>query len=309
MTQPPTTVPISTALVLDPEGKLLWTWDDEWGCFALPMTRPKVGASDLEQPGHAARRAGAAALGVPVRVGQHARLDPELFVSRRDFTMRRYQYNVFRIEPHPDFATAVAVRGPHLWLTAHRALSGDYEPFSDSCRWVVGELVGRGLIPGRSQHTAALVLRRTHNGKHQFLLRQEPGWGYALPTARRAQGENYAAAAHRCAREELGLDPAVLGLTQGRATVITARDLSRTENVPTFYCHGVFEGEPPAGAAFRSANPLVWADAREVLVGRITDRLTPDGQKAPDDMVSPTARHILQELDHVPLVDTDAVTP
>src|SRR5262245_61211287 len=104
MSEPYTTVPVSIALILNSEGKCLWVWDEEWGCFATPMTRPKVGTSDVERPAPAALRAGAKTLGVPVRAGQHVQLEPELFVSGRALRMRRYRYDVYRVEPHPDFA-------------------------------------------------------------------------------------------------------------------------------------------------------------------------------------------------------------
>ena len=307
MADPYATVPVSVALIRDPSDNILWVWDDEWGCFALPTTRPKVGTSDMERPADAARRAAAKALGVPVRVGQHVRLEPELHVSGRDLTMRRYRYDVFRADPHPDFAARVAPPAPHLWLAPHRALSGEYEPLSATCRWVVAGLVSDGYLPGRSQYTAVLVVRREHHGKKQFLLRREPGWGYALPTKRRANGESYAAAAERVAREELGVSGAALGLTPASEAVVTSRDLSRAEQTPTFYCHGVFEAVAPAATAFATTGDLVWADAKTILGGEVDDHLTADGRKAPAGRVSPTALHILQELDHVPAVDRSVV--
>ena len=252
------------------------------------------------------RREGARA---PVRVGQHVRLETELFVSGRGLTARRYEYDVYRTEAHPDFAEAPHVAAPHVWLAPHRALAGDYEPLSASCRWVVAALVRDGYLPGRSQYTAVLVLYRDYHGKRQVLLRREPGWGYALPTKRRRDGESYPAAAGRVARDELGIDPAALGLKPTRETVVTARDLSRSEHTYTFYCHGVFEAAVPDGTGFATAGALVWADAKTVLAGDVRDHQTPDGQKAPDDRVSPTAQHILQELGLIPLIDPVLVRP
>jgi hypothetical protein len=72
--------------------------------------------------------------------------------------------------------------------------------------------------------------------------------------------------------------------------------------VETFYLHGVFEADAPTGLVIRSARPAVWADARTILEGAVHDRLTPDGRPAPDAGVSPTAVHILQELDRIPAV-------
>jgi ADP-ribose pyrophosphatase YjhB (NUDIX family) len=271
------------------------------------MSWPKVGSSDIENPHHAARRAAARVLRVPVRVGQHVQLEPELFVLGRDLTRRRYRYEVYRAEPHPDFAKRLAIPGPHLWLTPSRALAGDYDRLSESCRWVVARLVRDGLLPGRSQYTAVLIMHQNHNGMGQFLLRHEPGWGYALPTKRRQPRESYAAAAERVAREELGLDPAKLGLMLAREAVVTARDLSQSEQTSTFYCHGVFEATVPDRTAFTSTSPLVWVNATTIIAGQVHDTIAHDGNPAPPAPVSPTAKHILQELDELPMIDPDVV--
>ncbi len=304
MTDP---IPVSIALVRKPTGELLWVWDGEWDCFALPMSKLKKGDHVVELPEHAALRAAGRALGVPVRIGQAVHLDPELFVSGRDLASRHYRYDVYRAEPHPDFATRVDIRVPHLWLAPHTALRSEpnsYDPLSPSCRWVVATLAGKGYLPGRSQYTAVLVLHRDHNGRRQFLLRREPGWGYALPTKRRAPDESYLAASHRVARDELGVDPGELGLSAGHETV-TAQDESRSEHVVTFYCHGVFEGSVPAGTKFDSAAPLVWVDATAIAAGSVKGPVAVDGQPAPDGVVSPTARHILQDRGHVPFLGSD----
>ena len=302
MTHSPVNATVSVALIRNPKDELLWTWDDEWGCFALPMSRMRAGESDVETPLQAAHRAAARTLGVPVKLGQHVALAPQAFVSGRDLTWRRYRYQVFKAEAHPDFADRVAVHGPHFYLPPHRAAWEEYEPINRSSRWIIATLVADGLIPGRSQYTAALVVERLHLGKRQFLLRLEADWGYALPTKRREAGESYAAAAERVAQEELGLAPGDLKLQQSAEAVVTDRERSRSEQTDTFYCHGVFPVQVPEAQAFTSAQPLVWADAATIASGRITDRTTTTGQKAPDAGVSPTARHILQELDVVPFL-------
>ena len=128
--------------------------------------------------------------------------------------------------------------------------------------------------------------------------------GYALPTKRRSPDESYLAASHRVARDELGVDPGKLGLSTGHETV-TGRELSRSEQADTFYCHGVFEGAVSAGTAFASAAPLVWVDATAIASGTVSGHVAVDGRPAPDDGVSPTARHILEDRGHVPFLGSD----
>jgi len=309
MSTPNTATPVSVAFITNAQGEILWVWDDEWGCFALAMTRPRVGASAIESPEYAARRAAARALGVPVRIGHHVSLDPEVFVSGRDLTRRRYRFDVYRAEAHPDFANRV-VSVPHIWLAPHRALGNRYEPLSESCRWIVASLADQGFLPGRSQYTGALIIRRDHHDKQQFLLRREAGWGYALPTKRRKPEETYREAAERVAREELGLIPEKnVNLEPTRLCVVTSRDHSQSEQTETFYCHGVFDATLVGTPAFTSTAPLVWVDAKTIIAGAVRDHLTFDGKKAPDDRVSPTTVHILQELDYVPTIDAGLVMP
>ena len=57
---------VAVALIIDPQLRLLWTWNARWGAFALPMTKLRKGEGVSEDPQHAAARAGAEALGVPV---------------------------------------------------------------------------------------------------------------------------------------------------------------------------------------------------------------------------------------------------
>jgi hypothetical protein len=296
---------VSYAIIRDPEGDLLWVLDGR-GIFTLPKVLLNAGATESERR-FAALRAGSAALGVPVLADHHVKLPPEYRAACRDIPPGRFGFDAYRVTPHPDFAQAVAVRQPHVWLPPHRSLRRGYEPFSNSARCVVAALAERGFLPGRSQYTGVIVLSRTGNGRKQFLLRHEPDWGYGLPTKRRRRGETYAAAAERVARDELGLDPAGLALRPASETVVTDREVSRSEQALTFYCHGVFETELPPGGQLHSANPLVWVDAATVLGGQVRGQHDTDGRRAADAAVSPTAVHILQELDRVPFVDPGLV--
>lgn len=298
---------VSVVIHRDAEGNVLFVWDDARSCFSLPLEVVRAGATDADRA-TAAVRAAARALRLPVRVAQHIPLAPEQVLSANDLPPGRYRYDVYRVNPHPDFAATPALPGAHLRLAAFRAAARGYEPLSDASRWIVVALVDGGFLPGRSQYTGVLALSRAHNGRNQFLLRHEPGWGYALPTKRRQKDEGYADAAIRAASEELGVDPAALKLPTAYR-LVTTRDTSRVEEVDTFYCHGVFPAVVPADVTFSSARPLVWADANAVVSGQIRDQLDTDGRRAPDDQVSPTAVDVLQELDLVPLIDPNLVNP
>src|SRR5947209_19893742 len=107
-------VEVAVAAVTNPEGQLLWVSNDRWGSFTLPMSKRRRGPKLLEPPQRAAMRAAAEALGVPVRVGPRWAVLPELHLSERSYAVRRYSYEVFPAEPHPDFAGALAIRQPHL---------------------------------------------------------------------------------------------------------------------------------------------------------------------------------------------------
>lgn len=288
---------VSVALITNAAGELLWIWDSEEECFALPSTAVRVGAAP-EQPDRAAQRAAARALGVPVTVGHHVRLESAAFVTGRDRVSHRFRFEVFRVSAHSDFAERVAIREPHLWLPVHRAISREfhYEPFSAASRWVVASLVHEGWLQGRIQHTTALVLRRVVAGRPQYLLRQEPEWGYALPGKRRRAGESYLECARRIARDELGVHPADVGLTEGHFTVVRDRAYSASEHADTVYFHGVFEATVPEDVVFKSQNPLVWVDLNTIASGALTSvQKTTNDEPAPPDAISGTVAHILAE--------------
>lgn len=300
MTPSPDTALVGVALIENADRELLWVWDDVYGCFALPMSRVRVGESALERPDEAAARAAARALGVPVVLGKSVALTPQHFVSGRDQAWRTYRYHVFKAHAHADFTPSIA--GPHLWLPPHRSARSEYRPFSASGRWVVAALTANGLLPGRSQFTAAVLLRRKHLDKWQFLLRLEPGWGYSLPTKRRAADEPYTTAAERVLTAELGLKADAVPLNPATESVVTERAKSVVEQADTFYCHGVFTADVPADLPVKSDRPLVWADAAAIASGWLSDRTDTTGQKAPGADVSPTALRILMELEVIPTV-------
>jgi hypothetical protein len=78
----------------------------------------------VEPARHAAARAAAEALGVPVQVQALRTALPVMKVSDRDYSVRHYAYHVFREEAHPEFANRPWIQQPHIWLAAHAAVSG-----------------------------------------------------------------------------------------------------------------------------------------------------------------------------------------
>jgi hypothetical protein len=212
-------VETAVALVTNRNKHVLLVLNELWGAFSLPMTRRRRGKLENEPMPRAAVRAAAEALGVPVRPveGQRHRLAAQL-QSGRQLMVKNYSYDIYHVEPHPDFADQLQIRRPHLWLSPHRVLSGEYEPISESARVIVRAVLEDFEIPARSQHTSVLVVQRKHSERGlQFLLRQNPDWGYALPAKRWQPPESAnpadlpalaQAAAERVARDELGLEPA-----------------------------------------------------------------------------------------------------
>ena len=198
---------VVVALIMDPDLRLLWTWNANWGTFALPMTKLRKGEAIVEPPEHAAARAGAEALGVPVRANIRWTAIPELKVSDRDYATRLYAYDIFRVEAEPRFAAQVRLAEPHLWLTIGDALSGRYQLLSQSSADICQELVMRGLLPQRSQYTSTLVLARDDAGTRRDPLRWDADWGFTLPTNAREPEEDALEVARRIAVEELWLTP------------------------------------------------------------------------------------------------------
>ena len=214
---------VVVAMIMDHQMRPLWTWNPKWCAFALPMTKLRKGLGITEDPEHAAARAGAEALGVPVKVGMRWSAIPELKVSERDYAPRLYAYDVFRVEAEPRFAAQVRFSEPHLWLSIGDALSGRYRPLSQSSVDICQTLVNDSQLPQRSQFTSTLVIARDDGGTRRYLLRWDEQWGFALPTQGREPEQDALAAVNRVALEELGLTRAAISTSSQRGTRDTPR--------------------------------------------------------------------------------------
>ena len=216
-------IDVAVTIIQDEEGQILWIWNEEWGCFALPMSQVRGGPDIDESPHHAAARAAARALGVPVQVeplwdvpstghappNEPAPIEAQarpvwgkvklsaMWVSGRDYKVKHYNYCLFQAKPHPHFADAVRPQQPCLWLSAHGALSGLYEPLSHSVLGILRTVVEKKLIRGRKQETCQLVICRGKGKDRRVLLRFNSNWGYALPAKRKGPKDDaLAVAAH-----------------------------------------------------------------------------------------------------------------
>ncbi|MGO9463694.1 MAG: NUDIX hydrolase [Isosphaeraceae bacterium] len=267
-------VDVVVALIMDHDLRLLWTWNEKWGAFALPMTKLRKGEGIVEPPEHAAARAGAEALGVPVKVGVRWRAIPELKVSDRDYATRLYAYDVFRVEAEPRFAPQARLAEPHLWLSIGDALSDRYQPLSESSTDICQDLVTHGLLPQRSQHTSTLVVARDDGGTRRYLLRWDGDWGFALPTESREPRDDALEAARRVAVEELELTPdRDIKIERARVESYTTHGSSASRVVPTFYLHALFDGTLLGGAEPKSNRPLAWASIHEIRRGRVDQHI------------------------------------
>ncbi len=301
-------VPVAVALVTNENQEILWVFNDKWGEFALPMKRFFPGQDGIDESPAAALRAAAEALGVPVRLvenrsTQHAF---EAF-SQRQLTTKYYAYNLFRVEPHPDFAGRLAIRQPHLWLTPHLALSGEYEPLSRSSRGIVFHTLEDFGLPARLQHTSVLIVRRQSPERGiQFLLRWNPDWGYALPAKRRDAMNPALSGAERVAREELGLEPGKdVILAAAQVVEVKTHGVSRTEGPPAYgaftdYVHALFDAEILHQDHLHSAEPLVWATVDEIHLGS-TAATDPAGRTPPGraGKISLTVADLLETLEYI----------
>jgi 8-oxo-dGTP pyrophosphatase MutT (NUDIX family) len=284
---------VAAALIVDKDQRLLWTWSRSWGSFGWPLTKLRPG----ESPRQAAERAAGEALGVPVRAGVVLPPRADLYVSDSDHALKLYCFHVCRAEAHPRY-TATSPVGPHVWLSAVDALSGEFRPLSPSCLELTGQLAAEGLLPGRSQLTSTLVVTAGPQDDRRFLLRWNESWGYALPAKRRGEGGDVLEAARRVAAEELGLDPSAdLRLAPARPSTVTLRDESESAGVPTFYVHSVFRAALADGVSPQTSAPLVWVTVADVVKGA-TDASRPepsDGESRPGP-VSRTVYRILETL-------------
>jgi ADP-ribose pyrophosphatase YjhB (NUDIX family) len=206
-------VQVAVAVIPDADGRYLWTWNAQWGEFTLPMTKLRLGAERRESPEHAALRAGAEALAVPVRVlpGTLRLPFPRESFSGRLRETRGYLYHIFGVEPHPDFARRLSPRTPHLWLTASEALEKNYEPLSESSRDVVDRVLL--LIPPeprslmrRSRAALAVVCRKDADGRPRWLAQWNSGWKrYHFVGGHKRRTESFRDCLIREAADELGL--------------------------------------------------------------------------------------------------------
>jgi hypothetical protein len=315
-------VDVAVALVTDANQRVLLTLNDHWGSFTFPMTRRRRGRQVNEPPTRAALRAASAAVGVPVRlVEAHRGPKPLLarLTSGRQLVDKFYNYFVYHIEVHPDFAGRLQIRQPHLWLSPHLVLSGMYEPISESSRLILRGVLADFEIPARVQHTSVLILQRNDPERgRQFLVRWGPSWSYALPAKRwvlpdPAKGADWAAAAlagaERVAREELGLEPGTdATLTPARSAELTTHGISPTEGAPAFgeatdYHHSLFEATLHHSEKLRSDRPLAWVTEREVSDGWTAGSRGEPG--APAGHAARVSRTTCEILAHLGLIAED----
>jgi 8-oxo-dGTP pyrophosphatase MutT (NUDIX family) len=297
---------VAVAVIMDKQRQIFWTWSDSWGAFTLPMTKIRGSEELTEPPKHAAARAAAEALGVPVEVGEAWGTLPMTRVSDRNWSVKHYTYHVFPAEAHAEFAAQPCFRRPHIWLPAHVAMSGLFRPLSHSARDILRLLMQRGLIPGRRQETCILVVKKECDGKPKFLLRWNRDWGYFLPAKRKNPTDDPVALARRILSDELGLgaDSGVT-LQPGRIPILLTFGISKTQGAPrlgtpTDYHNWIFEAQIPNPFPFKSAEPLVWATEEEILSGVIsTDAATDTSTGAPSKKISPTVFQVLSELNEI----------
>jgi hypothetical protein len=276
-------VEVGVALVTNRNDEVLLIYNDRWGAFTLPMTKRRRGLLTNEPLSWTAVRAAAEALGVPVRrvEAENSRLAARLH-SPRQLVEKDYVYDVHHLEPHPDFAGRLQIRQPHHWLSPHLVLSGAYEPISESARVILRAVLADFEIPARVQHTSVLVLQRDDPERSgQFLLRRNRDWGYALPAKRwtppdpeKGRDADLAAAAlaaaHRVAREELGLEPeADVVITPARFPEFTTHGVSPRKGAPAYgaetdYKHSLFTGRLLHPEKLRSRAALAWVTEEEV---------------------------------------------
>ena len=303
-------VEVAVAVIMDEADQILWTWNEEWGTFTLPMTKIRAGKEMVEPARCAAVRAAAEALGVPVQVGSKPwTVIAAMRVSDRDYVVKHYTYHIFRAEAHPDYAAALCIRQPHIWLAAHVALSGVFEPLSHSAREILYNLAKQRLISGRKQETCVLILARDQNGKREFLLRWNPNWGFALPAKRKAPEEDALAVAGRVASKELDLDPNTdVTLKPAKTPKIQTFGTSYTTKkpgygIPTDYDDWVFDAALNNPGKLQSAEPLAWVTKEEIQAGATaTEHPVSASSRVPPGKISPTVFQILSTLDEIPWI-------
>jgi hypothetical protein len=275
-------VNVSVAIVTDPNKQVLLPFNDNWGMFTLPMARRRQGHQVKEPATRAAIRAAAEVLAVPVRIVERDQ-GPKRVLARlesgRELKDKVYTYEVYHVEPHPDFAGGLPIRQPHLWLSPHLVLSGAYDPISESARFILRTVLSDFEIPARIQHTSVLIIERHHPERGlQFLMRRNPDWGFALPAKRWQPPESARpeerpalalAAAERVAREELGLVAATdVTLTPAKLPEFTTHGISETKKIPAFaeteYVHSLFDAALHHPEKLQSDRALAWVTPAEI---------------------------------------------
>jgi hypothetical protein len=274
-------VEAAVALITNQNNQVLLVLNDQWGAFAPPMTKRRRGKLENEPMARAVLRAGVEALGVPVRLveGAHRRLSAQL-QSGRQLVTKNYVYDIYHVEPHPDFSDRVNIRQPHIWLSPHLVLAGIYEPISHSARVIVRSVLKDFEIPARVQRASVLIIQRRNVERGpQFLVRKSPDWGYALPAKRWEPAESTKpeelpslaqAAAERVAREELGLEPGKdIVIKAAERPELTTHGISRTKGAPahgseTDYIHSLFDATIRDPQKLRSDQALAWITPEEI---------------------------------------------
>ena len=134
----PKTISVVVAFVADAAKRVLLAWNDKWGGFTLPMTKPDAGPP-VETDDAAALRVAAETLRVPVRLvaGRTARKTRELLLGGRDSIIKNYVYTVVPVEIHPDFAAALPAAP--LWVAPRKIEEGEYGPLTDSVQPLFAE--------------------------------------------------------------------------------------------------------------------------------------------------------------------------
>ena len=300
---------VAVALIVKNDREILWTMNENWGAFALPMTKRRPSPAGLEPAQRAAARAAAGVLCVPVCVDDRESTFAELKLSGRDGVVRHYVYEIFRVQPHPDFA-GVLQRPDLLWLTEEQVFgSGFLPPISPSSADIITHLLLQGAIR-RTQRTATVVFQRREDDRREFLLRWNPHWGFALPSKRREEQEPLDAAIERVLTQELQLQPGADARVQPSAIPrYTTFFVSPSAGVDTFYVHGLFDGELVGAKQPESAEadlPLVWASEEEVHRGKLAAVPAALRQgKAEPGRISPTVTRILSALDDIDWIQLD----
>jgi ADP-ribose pyrophosphatase YjhB (NUDIX family) len=275
-------VQVAVAVIADAQERHLWVWNDRWGEFALPMTKLRRGLDGREAPTAAALRAGAEALGVPVRVmpGTLCLPFPQESFSGRQRATRAYAYQVYGVEPHPDFAGRATPRTPHLWLTASQALESGYEPLSASSRDIIDRVLlvippGRAPLR-RSRAALAVVCRPGADGRPLWLAQWNSHWGrFHLVGGHKHAGETF----RQCLLRELADE---LSLQEGTDFAADDKPLARQEYTAwseRYQGETKYEMElyrvrllGPDAVARIHTDPLNrWLSAEEIRAGRTTD--------------------------------------